>query len=240
MGRIMQRSQVRQRGLLEASVHIFWAVCLVLAFGSLSHHFSSRPSGILLGCAVSVLLAGMINGTQSAVAALITAALLGAYWLPPVSSFYIEPSFRLAYGLFLLLCILISFYRPPSNTFTTAPKGEPSPANYGEEDLPTVITAQQLQRVPVQRTVQGDDLYQWERTCAHLSDLIWDAQIKIGEEQSQCAGMLLQHAHQLAAQMRTEIGNATLSVSTDKEQIGSNMVAIAYIDNRDTPRSPTS
>ena len=219
MGLVMQQSQIRQRGLLSHIVRIVWAVGFVLIFGSLSHHFSPRPLGTLLGCAVSVLLAGMMNGTPSAIAALITAALLGAYWLPPANSLGIAPSLRFGYGTFLILCSLISFYRPPRGTTRTEPRSQPPPRSgtYTEEDLPTVITADQIRSVPAQRTIQGDDLYQWERTSAHLSDLIWDAQIRLNEEEPHHAMMLMQHAYDIATQMRSQIASVTIDAERRQE-----------------------
>lgn len=212
MSLVMPRSQVRQKGLLDSIARILWAVCFVFLFGFISHSLSPRPLGTLLGCAVSVLLAGMLNGSSSAIAALITSALLGAFWLPPNHSLAIDQDFRFAYGTFLVLCILISFYRPPRGVTKTEPQySQPSVKEaYGEEDLPTIVTADQINAIPSQRNVSGDDLYQWERSVAHLSDLIWDARIRLHEEEVEHALMLLEHAFQVSNRMRAEIKEVTV------------------------------
>lgn len=215
MGLVVPLSQIRQRGVLNTLIRIGWAVGLVLILGSLGHHFSSKPSGLLLSCAVAVMLAAMMNGTQSAIAALITAALLSAYWLPPSNSLAIAPPFRFGYGVFLVLCTLISFYRPPMGASLVEPREAiPDLKPYTEEDLPTVLTAEKVQALPAWRVIEGNDLYQWERACAHLSDLVWDAQLKLQEEDVQHAYVLLKHAYEVASQTRAQIEMASLSPET--------------------------
>ena len=213
MGFLASRSQLQKRGLLDTIMRMVWAAGLVLVIGSIAHRLSDRPLGPLLGCAIAVLLAALLNGTSSAIAAVVTAAIMGAYLLPPNNSIYIDPPFRVGYGLFIILCILISYYKPPRSNLPLKQTFEVQEANanpYTEANLPTVASSAEELVIQHRRVIEGVDIYQWERSCAHISDLIWDAQIKLKENDMTQAHVLLQHAYEVVAQTRQQIRDVDL------------------------------
>lgn len=208
MGFLAFRSQLQKRGLIDTIVRMVWAVGLVFVVGAIVHRLSDRPLGTLLGYAIAVLLAALLNGTPSAIAAMVTAAIMGAYLLPPGDSIFIDPPFRVGYGLFIILCIMISFYRPPRNTLPLKHDFEAQETNtspYTEANLPTVAKSKEELVIQDRRVIEGVDIYQWERSCAHISDLIWDAQVKLKENDTKQAHVLLQHAYKVTAQTRKQV-----------------------------------
>lgn len=213
MSLLAAQSQWRQRGWLDTILRMVWAVGLVLVIGAIAYRLSVKPSGALMAYAIAVLLAALLNGTPSAIAAIVTAAIMGVFVLPPAGSLYIHPPFRIGYVLFLFLCILISFYRPPRSAMPLKRYNEiekRSAEPYTEANLPTVANSEEESAIKQRRVIEDMDIYQWERSCAHISDLIWDAQVKLQENDSKQAYILLQHAYEVAAQTRKQIHEVDL------------------------------
>ena len=190
------------------TLQMLGAAGIVSATGMVMLRLNARPTTMLMGLSVGVILAALVSGRRGAWVAIPLAAVLGALRLPPTDTLFIDPSYRLGYGLFLTLCLLLTLYHPPRSSVPLERTGKKYGSRkqpYTEADLPTL--APPTRGIVEQQTceVAGLDIYKWERACAHLSDVIADAQLKLQENDRVQVYFLLQHAHQLADDTRRHI-----------------------------------
>ena len=219
-------ASLRQKGMLSTILRIAWATGLILVIGMVAHHLDAQPLSVLMGYAFGVLLAAMLFEAPIAIVAITVAVIMGAWIVSPSGSFYIPSSFRVGYGFFLGLCLMISLYlsqrtRLPAIHIHTDKKTdkradkktEDKKANaepYTEASLPTVANPEEELVIQQKRVIEGIDIYQWERSCAHLSDLLWDIQIQLRVNDTKQAYNIARHAYEVAAQTRQQIRDVDL------------------------------
>lgn len=207
-------------GKSRATLQMLLAAGIVSATGIVMPRMNARPTTALMGLAVAVVLAAMVSGRRGAWLAIALAAILGALNLPPSNTLYVDPAHQLGYGLFLTLCLLITLYHPPRSSMPLERTGKRQwnrRKPYSEADLPTI--APPTRGIVEKQTceVAGLDIYKWERACAHLSDVIADAQIKFQENDREQAYFLLKHAHELANDTRKHIQQTEIFMNAPPE-----------------------
>ena len=200
---------------LRPTLQLLSAAGIVVGMALLIPRLNARPLTTLLGLAVGVVMAALISGRRGAWFAIALAAVLGAMYLPPGNSMYIAPQYRLGYGLFLALCLLTTLYHPPRSSVPLEQRKKEKRKRkqpYSEADLPTLAPHTQGNVEKQTCEVAGLDIYKWERACAHLSDVIADAQAKLQENDRVQAYFLLKHAHELANDTRKHIQQTEIFV----------------------------
>jgi hypothetical protein len=204
-GTLLPRNQLSPTGSLRSAFNTALSLVLVLLVSVLIQGPDNNSRNLLLGYVVALLLAVRLCGPQRALPAIGLAMLMAAYVLPPSNSFAIIAPLRVSYGLFVVFCVLISCYRPSRYPLPPLPKSQARLSQeemYTEASLPSVATTAEEQVAKQRQILAGDEVYQWLRTQAHLSDLLWDVQVHLQQGDMSTAYMLVQHTYQTVASLR--------------------------------------